>query len=198
MRERQPSPRTAVGGVVGLAVLLGGCTAPYAPQSDDHGSYGTGGGEAVAASCSSLLERVISRLRAGDTDGAINGELDALGAECPTEYDVFVDYVTLTSFAEVAGNDSCAEIAAHDVMPAALDFAVQEGLCSAGPVDDLTVAPTWSCGYSPTYNDDWHDDVVCTNGADEQRPYLREWDDFISEDEIMESAREYEAQLNAG
>ena len=28
------------------------------------------------------------------------------------------------------------------------------------------------------------------------RPYLREWDSFITRDEIMESAREYELFLN--
>lgn len=56
--------------------------------------------------------------------------------------------------------------------------------------------PRWSCGFSVTYNDDWHDDVVCSNGVESVRPYLREWDDFVTEDEIMESALEYEAQLN--
>ena len=56
----------------------------------------------------------------------------------------------------------------------------------------------WSCSYSPTYNRDWHDDVVCSNGAEEHRPYLREWDSFVTQDEIMESAREYERHLNGG
>lgn len=55
----------------------------------------------------------------------------------------------------------------------------------------------WSCFLSPTMNDDWHDDVLCQRGYEYQRPYLREWDDFVTEDELMESAREYEAQLNA-
>ena len=59
-------------------------------------------------------------------------------------------------------------------------------------------ASAWTCVYDETYNYDWHDDVLCSNGTDVQRPYLREWDDFIEEGEIMESAREYEAELNAG
>ena len=41
-------------------------------------------------------------------------------------------------------------------------------------------------------------DVVCTDGIGVDRPYLRPDDDFITEDEIMESAREYEDALNAG
>lgn len=56
----------------------------------------------------------------------------------------------------------------------------------------------WSCDYDATLNDDWHDDVVCTNGEDSQRPYLRDWDDFVTEAELMESAREFEDELNLG
>ncbi|TYL50433.1 hypothetical protein [Agromyces mariniharenae] len=56
----------------------------------------------------------------------------------------------------------------------------------------------WSCNYDPSYNEDWHDDVRCNKGAEVIRPYLREWDDFVTEAELMESAREYEAKLNAG
>lgn len=55
----------------------------------------------------------------------------------------------------------------------------------------------WSCSYEPTMNDDWHDDVLCRNADQLDRPYLREWDSYVTQDEIMESAREYEAQLNA-
>lgn len=59
-------------------------------------------------------------------------------------------------------------------------------------------ATGWTCSYSPTMNDDWHDDAVCRNGGEVVRPYLREWDDFVTESELMESAREYAAELNAG
>ena len=61
-----------------------------------------------------------------------------------------------------------------------------------------SAAGPWSCTYSPTYDRDWHNDVICRNGAETQRPSLREWDSYVTQDEIMESAREYEAQLNAG
>lgn len=47
-------------------------------------------------------------------------------------------------------------------------------------------------------NEDWHDDAVCSNVSELHRPYLREWDDFVTEAELMESASEYAAELNAG
>ena len=56
--------------------------------------------------------------------------------------------------------------------------------------------PEWLCSYSPTYDYDWHNDVLCTNGTQDERPYLREGDNFVTEDELMESARDYERQLN--
>jgi len=57
---------------------------------------------------------------------------------------------------------------------------------------------SWSCDLAPTFNDDWHDDVLCSNGSESHRPYLREWDTFVEEWEILNSAKEYEAELNAG
>jgi len=59
-------------------------------------------------------------------------------------------------------------------------------------------ASSWSCHYVPTYDEDWHNDVLCSNGTDVDRPYLRPGDDFVTQDEIMESAHEYEDELNAG
>jgi hypothetical protein len=58
-------------------------------------------------------------------------------------------------------------------------------------------AQSWSCGYSPTYNDDWHDDVLCTNGVDQERPYLLQGDSFVEEHEIMDAAARYEEMLNS-
>ncbi len=63
-------------------------------------------------------------------------------------------------------------------------------------VADDGAAVRWVCSFSATYDRDWHNDVLCSNGTDEIRPYLREWDSFVTEDEIMESAREYERELN--
>lgn len=54
----------------------------------------------------------------------------------------------------------------------------------------------WSCYYDETWNYDWHDDVLCSNGLESHRPYLLEWADFVTYDEIMSAAAEYEAYLN--
>jgi len=57
-------------------------------------------------------------------------------------------------------------------------------------------AQLWTCGYSPTMNRDWHDDVLCTNGQQQDRPYLLPNDSFITQDEIMRAAARYEHMLN--
>jgi hypothetical protein len=59
------------------------------------------------------------------------------------------------------------------------------------------VRRSWACIYAPTYDSDWHNDVLCTNGPKVQRPYLRRGDSYITEAEMRESAREYEDQLNS-
>lgn len=75
-----------------------------------------------------------------------------------------------------------------------------------GPVPDYEPSPeelappepmTWSCYYDETWNDDWHDDVLCVRGTERHRPYLLEYDDFIEYDEIMAAAAEYETYLNS-
>lgn len=58
---------------------------------------------------------------------------------------------------------------------------------------------TWTCRYDPTMNDDWHDDVLCTDldGAGYDRPYLLPNDSFVTHAEMMEAAAKYEEQLNS-
>jgi hypothetical protein len=58
-------------------------------------------------------------------------------------------------------------------------------------------APEWSCRYEPTYNRDWHDDAVCSNGLESFRPYLLPDDSFITEDEFMMAMIWFEEQLNS-
>jgi hypothetical protein len=55
----------------------------------------------------------------------------------------------------------------------------------------------WVCSYDPTFNRDWHDDVMCSKGKKHLRPYLRPKDRFVTKDEIMRSAHAYEDRLNA-
>lgn len=56
---------------------------------------------------------------------------------------------------------------------------------------------SWWCSYSPTVDRDWHNDVICSNGVESHRPYLRGDDSYVTESEIMASASEYEADLNS-
>ena len=57
-------------------------------------------------------------------------------------------------------------------------------------------AARWECSYVPTYDQDWHNDVSCSNDLDEERPYLLPDDSFVTEAEIMAAALYYEMQLN--
>jgi len=86
-----------------------------------------------------------------------------------------------------------------DPEPVAPRFEVPE-YRPAEPVEETPgpVPRFWTCHYAPTADGDWHNDVVCSNGSEEHRPYLREWESFLTEEEIIAAAREYEAELNAG
>ncbi len=149
-------------------------------------------------SCSALFKSVLSRERHADTAGAINAELDALGDRCPRRFQVFVDYVSIKDSAALGAAVRCSDFARHDVQAEAVKMARQDGYCSGPRVEKSEKAtPRWTCVYSPTLNDDWHDDVSCSNGIHQRRPYLREWDRFVTKAELMQSAREYEQQLNA-
>ena len=56
----------------------------------------------------------------------------------------------------------------------------------------------WSCIYAPTYDRDWHNDVMCRRGLEVKRPYLLAGDSFVTESEIIAAAASYERQLNGG
>ena len=58
------------------------------------------------------------------------------------------------------------------------------------PMPDL-----WSCSYMPTMNDNWHDDVVCSRGAERFRPNLLPGE-FVTPDEMKRAAADYEETLN--
>jgi hypothetical protein len=88
------------------------------------------------------------------------------------------------------------------VAPQPLEESAIDGAPAVGDAPVVTAEPPapaalWTCAYVPTMNDDWHDDAVCSNGTEVQRPYLRAGDDFVTEDEIMASAAEFAAELNA-
>lgn len=63
--------------------------------------------------------------------------------------------------------------------------------------DDYDMPAMWVCSYDVTLNDDYHDDVLCTDGVSSDRPYLLPDDSFITHDEIMREAARYEYALNS-
>lgn len=91
---------------------------------------------------------------------------------------------------EVSGNER------PRLQPAEPDWE-ESAAAAQREIEREPMAQPWSCGYSPTYDDDWHNDVLCTNGSQSERPYLLEGDSFITQDEIMAAARDYEAMLNS-
>ena len=46
-------------------------------------------------------------------------------------------------------------------------------------------------------NENWHDDVYCTDGVDAIRPILLEGQ-FVTEADMIAAGEAYEAELNAG
>ena len=54
----------------------------------------------------------------------------------------------------------------------------------------------WSCGWAPTMNENWHDDVLCSNGLNSMRPTLLPNQGFVTKVEMMQAARQYEIGLN--
>lgn len=60
----------------------------------------------------------------------------------------------------------------------------------------LTVGK-WRCSWDATTNHDWHDDYVCTNGVDFERPNLIPGDTFVERWEIDEAAAAHERTLNS-
>lgn len=189
--------------VVGLGLVLllltSGCSeSPYAPSGANALNHAGGSsGSRSGPSCAARFNRL---LRAERNNNAVDGaDMNRLGNQCPGRYAVLVDYRSLRSMARAGAGGACSEYAAFDVEREAVRLAARDGLCTGSPAAPRPSAPataTWQCHYSPTYNNDWHDDAVCTNGSETERPYLREWDSFVTEAEIMESAREFERQRN--
>ncbi|WP_339621215.1 hypothetical protein [uncultured Salinibacterium sp.] len=54
----------------------------------------------------------------------------------------------------------------------------------------------WLCFSDPTYDDDWHNDYVCSNGTTIERPYLIPEDPFVESWELEAAAAAYEDSLN--
>lgn len=62
--------------------------------------------------------------------------------------------------------------------------------------DEFT-ARGWRCFWDPTMNDDWHDDYLCSDGLNYDRPYLIPDDSFVERWELDAAVNDYEASLNS-
>lgn len=82
--------------------------------------------------------------------------------------------------------------------PAGNEPPVREPIETAPAETAVTVvaASEWECTYVRTNDWDWHNDVLCSNGAESHRPYLLESDSYITESEILRAAQNYEDDLN--
>ncbi|CUR57325.1 exported hypothetical protein [metagenome] len=154
-------------------------------------------------SCERSFEAIVRRIRRDAPATWVEAHRDRLRLRCPSKYAVLVDYTSVRAVSEAGGKSLCAVYANHGVVRPAVKLARRDGLCTPGRKADAVHAhrhqrqqPRWACFYAPTMDRDWHNDVVCTDGRDEERPYLRAWDSFVTQDEIMASAHEYERQLN--
>lgn len=209
--------------LVALSFIVSGCSNTTSSTSETDTAVSS---QHESISCSSLLDTILARVRTDDASHTIDAELDQLGADCPADYDIFVDYVSIRGMSRALGGGSCSDLADPNATSRALELARADGLCGQAPsnasacgtappanafqaweaetngcADSQPMTPDivsgdWTCTWNPTYNDDWHDDLICSNGSEQERPYLRPADNFVTYDEIMESGREYEDQLN--
>jgi hypothetical protein len=67
---------------------------------------------------------------------------------------------------------------------------------SFGEPESVEHAPAWDCSYEPSINDNWHDDVLCTNGIESFRPNLLPDSGFVTEEEMTAAGQAYEVELN--
>jgi len=65
------------------------------------------------------------------------------------------------------------------------------------PLDSPPVSAVWSCDWSPTMDEDWHDDILCIKGSGSLRPSLLEDWDFVTQADMMQAAAEFEVYLNS-
>ena len=81
--------------------------------------------------CDDALGTVVERMRADDTSGAINSEIDWLSSNCSAEYGVFADYASMRGSAEQSGPDTCDSLTQY-IRLEAIALLSEDGLCSDG------------------------------------------------------------------
>jgi hypothetical protein len=66
---------------------------------------------------------------------------------------------------------------------------------SQSEIDNAMRGP-WDCYYDATMNENWHDDVTCTDGVDSIRPILLPDAGFVTETDMIAAGEAYEVELN--
>lgn len=98
-------------------------------------------------------------------------------------------YLTPFGLPGISGSTTLSDDTTHEV-----SYVEPE---AQAPVDAPPVSTVWSCGWSPTMNEDWHDDVLCIKGGGSVRPTLLEDWDFVTQADMMNAAAEFELYLNS-
>ena len=63
------------------------------------------------------------------------------------------------------------------------------------PEADASGAGEWACFWDPTTNDNWHDDMLCTDGVADVRPLLLEGQ-FVTRDDMEAAGQRHADELN--
>jgi hypothetical protein len=122
--------------IVGAVVLLCTGCSPY--RSSDYVSE-------PRVTCDEVLASVVSLVRSGDPDGAINSRFDWLADNCSNEYEIAVDYASSRGLTAVFDAQACATLTEH-VRAEAMALLNQDGFCSSNAANGLLDDPSWQGG----------------------------------------------------
>lgn len=86
-------------------------------------------------------------------------------------------------------------VSSHLITPAKELFTGTDEPTDVAPSDS---ANSWTCVWSPTRDNDWHNDVECFDGTQVFRPILLADIPHVSEAQMRAASEEYEDYLNAG
>jgi len=118
-------PRVRVAGTVFavalIALALAACSGSVGGHADESAQ--------TEVSCDGVAASVVQRVRADDTSGAIDSELQYLSDSCPDAYDITVDYLSSRSTDPQFRFETCEEAAGY-IRAEAVELLRADGLCS--------------------------------------------------------------------
>ena len=140
----------ALAAVLLLPLLLAGCSSYGGATSSSHLS--------APVDCQQTFERALSLERQGDTSQTLLDKVDSMYRNCPTEYDIYTDYVEIVIGTIEQGMQSCDHWRTPAIQNESVSLLREDGLCSVDPV--VPAKPTWPDGGL---------------GWDEARSYVGSW-----------------------